>query len=61
MKSPMPFIRMLAALAPVEILIVENSAHNWKETGGPLHPSLDDIIAKTAAFMRQHLDRSAKH
>lgn len=61
MKSTMPFIRMLAAMAPVEILIVENSTHNWKETSGLLHPPLDDTIAKTAAFMKQHLDRSAKH
>lgn len=61
MKSPLPFVRVLAALAPVEILIVENSAHNWKETGGPLHPSLDEIVAKTAAFIKQQLDRSTKH
>lgn len=47
-----------AVKAPVEILIIENSAHNWKEAGGPLHPPLDEIIAKTAAFMRQHLDRN---
>ena len=50
-----------AVKAPVEILIVENSAHNWKETGGTLRPSLDEIVAKTAAFMKQHLDGSAKH
>lgn len=47
-----------AVKAPVEILIVENSAHNWKETGGPLRPPLDDIIARTAAFMKQHFDRN---
>ena len=43
--------------APVEILIVENSAHNWKQAGGLLRPPLDDIVAKTAAFMKQHIDR----
>ncbi len=47
-----------AAKAPVEIFIVENSAHNWKETGGSLRPPLDDIIAKTVEFMKQYLDRS---
>mgnify|MGYP001438098302 CR=1 FL=1 len=44
--------------APVEILIVENSGHNWREIGGPLHPSVDEIANKTAAFMTQHLERS---
>lgn len=46
-----------AVKAPVEVIIVENSAHNWKESGGTLQPSLDEIIAKTATFMKQHLDR----
>lgn len=49
-----------AVKAPVEIFIVENSAHNWKESGGMLRPSLDEIVAKTAAFMKQHLDRLPK-
>lgn len=49
-----------AVKAPAEILIVENSAHNWKETGGTLRPSLDEIVAKTAAFMKQHLDHSTR-
>lgn len=44
--------------APVEILIVENSVHNWKETGGTLRPSLDEIAKNTAAFMTQHLKKS---
>ncbi len=47
-----------AAKAPVEILIVENSAHNWKEAGGELRPSLKEIVAQTAAFMTQHLKKS---
>lgn len=46
-----------AVKAPVEVFIVENSAHNWKESGGMLQPSLDEIFAKTATFMKQHLDR----
>ena len=44
--------------APVEILIVENSGHNWREIGGPVHPSVDEIAKETAAFMKQHLERS---
>jgi hypothetical protein len=50
-----------AVKAPVEILIIENSAHNWKETGGALRPSLDEIVAKSAAFLKEHLERAAKH
>ncbi|MBL9131569.1 MAG: alpha/beta hydrolase [Verrucomicrobiaceae bacterium] len=46
-----------AAKAPVEVFIVENSGHNWRELGGTLRPSLDEIMTKTAAFMKQHLDR----
>lgn len=49
-----------AVKTPVELLVVENSAHNWREADGPLRPSLEDIIVKTAAFMKQHLDRSSQ-
>jgi acetyl esterase/lipase len=44
-----------AVKAPVEILVIKNAGHNWRETGGALHPSLDAIVAKTAAFLKQHL------
>ena len=44
-----------AVKAPVEIVIVENSLHNWREEGGPLRPSLDEIMKKTAGFMKEHL------
>jgi hypothetical protein len=47
-------------VASVEVLIIEKSAHNWKETGGALKPSLDEIVKTTAAFMNQHLDPSLK-
>ena len=50
--------RAAAVQAPVDVLIVENSAHNWKETGGTLRPALDEIAQKTAAFMTQHLKKS---
>jgi hypothetical protein len=41
---------------PVEILFVENSSHHGKETGNDLRTTLDDIVAKTAAFRAQHLE-----
>ena len=47
-----------AVKAPVEILIVQNAGHNWREEGGALCPSLDEIVAKTAAFMKQQLSKS---
>ena len=46
-----------AVKAPVEVFIVENSGHNWREVGGALRPSLEEIMTKTAAFMKQQLDR----
>ena len=47
--------------APVEIIIVENSLHNWRAEGGPIRPSLDEVMTKTASFMKRHLDRRLKH
>lgn len=44
-----------AAKAPVEVFIVENSGHNWRETGGALRPSLDEIMATTAQFLGEQL------
>ncbi|MEZ5386098.1 MAG: alpha/beta hydrolase [Prosthecobacter sp.] len=44
-----------AVKAPVEIFIVENSGHNWRTVDGELRPSLDEIMAKTAAFLKMHL------
>jgi len=49
-----------AMKAPVEVFIVENSGHNWREVGGALRPSLEEIMTKTAAFMKQQLDRVSK-
>jgi acetyl esterase/lipase len=49
-----------AVKAPVEVFIVENSGHNWREVGGALRPSLEEIMTKTAAFMKQLLDRVSK-
>ena len=47
-----------AVKAPVETFIVQNSGHNWREVGGTLRPTLDEIMTKTAEFMKQQLDRS---
>jgi acetyl esterase/lipase len=45
-----------AVKAPVEVFIVKNSGHNWREVGGPLSPALDEVMNKTAAFMKLHLE-----
>jgi acetyl esterase/lipase len=49
-----------AVKAPVEVVIVENSGHNWREVGGRLNPPLDEVMNGTAAFMRRHLERRMK-
>ena len=49
-----------AAKAPVEIVIVQNSGHNWREDGGRLRPTLDEIVAKTAAFMTHQLKEARR-
>ena len=49
-----------AIKAPVEVFIVENSGHNWREDGGALCPSLNEIAAKTAAFTHQQLARTGQ-
>lgn len=48
-----------AVKAPVEILIVHNAGHNWKKEGGALSLSHDEIIEKTAEFMKQQLDKES--
>lgn len=40
--------------APVEIFIVKNSGHNWREVGGPIAPSLGEVMTKTASFLKHH-------
>ncbi len=52
--------RAAAVNAPVEILIVENSGHNWREAGGELQPTFKEIVAKTAAFMQTQLDKNSR-
>ena len=53
-------MRADAVKAPVEILIVQNSGHNWRAVGGTLTPSLDDIAAKTASFLKAHWDHCTR-
>lgn len=48
-----------AVKAPVEVFIVKNSGHNWREAGGPLEPGLDAVVAKTAGFLAGHLESGA--
>jgi acetyl esterase/lipase len=49
-----------AVKAPVEVVIVKNSGHNWREVGGALSPPMDEVMKGTAAFMRRHLERRMK-
>lgn len=44
--------------APVTSVIVENASHGWNSSGGPIRPSLDEIVAKTVTFMKQHLEQN---
>ena len=51
-------LRMREALktipAPVEITIVKNAGHNWREVGAPIDPSRNNIIAQTIEFLLKH-------
>ena len=37
--------------APVEILIVRNSGHNWRPVDGTVTPSRDEIVERTIQFL----------
>ncbi len=41
--------------APVEIMIIKNSGHNWRQVDAPIEPSRDVIIQKTIDFIVKHL------
>ena len=41
--------------APVEILIVPNSGHNWRKVGADIEPSRDALIERTVKFFVDHL------
>jgi len=44
-----------AVQAPVEILIVKNSGHNWKSVGDDIEPSRQVIVERTVQFFVDHL------
>lgn len=46
------------AKARVETFIVQNSGHDWREAGGALRPTLDEIMTETADFMKQRFDHN---
>jgi acetyl esterase/lipase len=47
--------RAKAVQAPVEILIVKNSGHNWRSVGADIEPSREVIVERTVQFFVGHL------
>lgn len=43
--------------ADVEILIVENSGHNWRKVDAEISPTRDEIVQASARFFVDHLKR----
>jgi len=41
--------------APVEILIVKNAGHNWRQVDAPIDPSIEVIVQRTVSFIYEHL------
>ncbi|MGJ8723369.1 MAG: alpha/beta hydrolase fold domain-containing protein [Roseibacillus sp.] len=52
--------RALELKAPVEVLIVKNSGHNWRKVGAEIEPSREDILAETVRFFVGHEKSSSK-
>ena len=46
--------------APVEILIVKNAGHNWREVDAPIEPSRDEIVQHSVDFLVTELKREKK-
>ncbi|MFC1766893.1 hypothetical protein ACFL6U_33065 [Planctomycetota bacterium] len=42
------------AVAPVEIMIVKNSGHNWRKVGADIEPPREVIIERTVQFFVDH-------
>lgn len=40
--------------APVDLLVVKNAGHNWREAGGEINPSKDVIVQKTIEFFMKY-------
>lgn len=47
--------KAVATRAPVEIVIVKNAGHNWRQVGAPIAPSRDEIVQRTVDFFSAHL------
>ena len=45
-----------AAGAPVEIMIIKNAGHNWREVDAPIEPTIDEIVQRTVRFFSEHLN-----
>ena len=41
--------------APVEIMIIENSGHNWRPVDAPIDPTREVIVQRTIDFLTKHL------
>ena len=41
--------------APVEIMIIKNSGHNWRKVDAEIDPSRETIIQRTVEFFLNHL------
>lgn len=46
-----------AVHAPVEIMIIRNSGHNWRKVDADIEPTRDAIIDRTVNFFVDHLHR----
>ncbi|MBA4018208.1 MAG: lipase [Pirellula sp.] len=46
--------------APVDIVVVANAGHNWRRVDADIEPSVEEIVEKTASFLKQELERSAR-
>ncbi|WP_372776077.1 prolyl oligopeptidase family serine peptidase [Mangrovibacterium sp.] len=45
-----------AVQAPVEIFIVKNAGHNWRQVDDPIEPSAAVIVQRTVGFLCDHLN-----
>lgn len=45
-----------AAKAPVEIMIIKNSGHNWRKVDADIDPTREEIVKRTVQFFVDHLD-----
>ena len=45
-----------AAGAPVEIMIIKNAGHNWRQVEAPIDPATEEIVQRTVSFISSHLN-----